>query len=153
MLIKCSYPCKKSFWIFKSSANEPANWSNVAHWFIWMAPSVVPCRVLHPSEFVSKSWVVYWFQLGSKSTTDGIGLNRPTELAFDEALCRKSGDNWKPVLWTIQKKIVINSIEHFDTNQRDNWSYFRFNLWVQRNHLRWSRKDELSKLKTAKQFN
>lgn len=36
-------------------------------------------------------------QSGSMPNTDGMGLNRPTELAFEDARCRKSGDNWKPL--------------------------------------------------------
>ena len=36
-------------------------------------------------------------QSGSMPSTEGMGLSRPTELAFEEARCRKSGDNWKPL--------------------------------------------------------
>lgn len=38
-------------------------------------------------------------QSGSMPSTEGMGLRRPTELAFDDARCRKSGDNWKPLRW------------------------------------------------------
>lgn len=91
--------------MFRSSANETAKPSN--DWFIWIEPSVVPCRLLHPSEFASKSWDNWYcvFQLGSKSITDGIGLSRPTELAFDGALGRKSGDNVKPELQIEQEEL------------------------------------------------
>lgn len=51
-----SHPCKNSFCNVKSSARDPANWSNAAHWFIGIVPSVDVWRLL-PSEFVlSKSW-------------------------------------------------------------------------------------------------
>lgn len=136
---KSTHPCINSFWIFRSSANEPANWSSVGHWLIWMLPSVVPCRLL-PSEFVSKSWdiVVYWFH-GSKSTTDGIGLSRPTELAFDEALCRKSGDSWNPVLlgsiWKRKgDKSLITSFQYLAKwSGNTNWSNFLLYLLTQLN--------------------
>lgn len=42
-------------------------------------------------------------QSGSMPSTDGMGLRRPTELALEDARCRKSGDNWKPLQCTTHR--------------------------------------------------
>jgi hypothetical protein len=62
-----------------SSANEPAKSSRIG----FGAPLPLAVSVsAKQSHSLSRA-------------SDGIGLSLPTELAFELALCRKSGDNWK----------------------------------------------------------
>lgn len=84
-------PCwlNKSFWSVNSSASTPASSSNSIEFGV---PSITA------STSSSMNSAVKLFQSLS-SASDGIGLRRPTELAFELARWRKSGDNWKFPLW------------------------------------------------------
>lgn len=76
----CFYtdPLNKSFCNVNSSAKVPAKSSSIG---FDDAPLAVSVSTKH-----SQSLSI---------ANDGIGLSLPTELAFELALCRKSGDNWK----------------------------------------------------------
>ena len=51
-----------------------------------------------------KSCVFGGYLQSSSTPMAGIGLKRPVELAFDDALCRKSGESWNPPL-ILKKKM------------------------------------------------
>jgi hypothetical protein len=89
-------PLNKSFCNVNSSANDPAKSSRMGFGAPLLAVSV--------SAKQSQSFSI---------ASDGMGLSLPTELAFELALCRKSGDNWKFPLVFGRGAVVVQHIFSF----------------------------------------